>query len=490
MKTSVETIDDLNVKLTVEVEPQRVKQAFDRAARELAKQVNLPGFRPGKAPRRILEQRLGTGAVAQAALEDAISDYYVEALQEERINPVGQPELDVERFDEKEGCAFTATVEVRPKFEPPDHTGITVTHPDWQADDDDIAEQLESLRERFAEVDEVDRAAEAGDLVTLDLTVEIDGEVLEDTKVTDALYEIGSGGVTPTLDEEIIGKQAGDDFTYVDTLPEGYPEHGGAEATFRVHVTDVREKTLPELDDDFAMTASAFDTIGELRADLRNTVLRYRIESAQHELRSNVLEAYLARVDIPLPAAMIDSEVEERLHRIEHQAQQYGMEADALLEAQGTTREEFETTARDEATNAVKARIVLDELAEKMSVGFEADDIEEEIVRHAQRSGMAPEKVAEIIQQQGSLPMLVGDIMRRKAIDEIVAAASVEGAPDDQTLIEVGLLPDPEAVGNVDADGDGATDETASGLIVPGAAGSGDDDAAGEEPKLIVPGRD
>ncbi|MEX0593034.1 MAG: hypothetical protein WD152_06140, partial [Nitriliruptoraceae bacterium] len=148
------------------------------------------------------------------------------------------------------------------------------------------------------------------------------------------------------------------------------------------------------------------------------------------------------------------------------------------------------TTARDEATNAVKARIVLEELAENMSMGFEADDIEEEIVRHAQRSGMAPEKVAEIIQQQGSLPMLVGDIMRRKAIDEIVAAASVEGAPDDQTLIEVGLLPDPEAVGNVDADGDGATDETASGLIVPGAAGSGDDDAAGEEPKLIVPGRD
>jgi len=483
VKTSVETLDPVKVKLTVEVEPKRVKQAFDRAARELAKQVNLPGFRPGKAPRRLLEQRLGEGAIAQAAMEDALSEYYAEALDAEEIQPVAQPEVDVESFDETDGARFTATVEIRPSFDPPDHTGISVTFPDHEVDDDEVDEQLQTLRERFAEVDEVERPAAKGDLVTIDLQVELDGEMLEDATVEDALYEVGSEGVTPKLDEEVIGKEAGDTFTYDDELPEGYPEHGGKPATFHVTVKDVREKTLPDLDDDFATTASAFDTLEELEADIRNSLLRRRIQEGQHELRGHILEAYLARVDVPLPESMVEAEVQQRLHQVEHQAERFGVDIDEVYEAEGTTPEEFEENARQQAQGAVKAQLVLDTLAQQLDLGLEASDLDQEIIRHAQSNQMAPEEVAKIIQEQGSLPMLIGDILRRKTIDAIVAEADIDGGPSDEQLIELGLMEDPDAADDEDADGQ----DDAPKLIVPG-----QDDAAGgdDAQELIVPGRD
>ena len=475
MKTSVENLDEVQVKLTVEVEPKRVKKAFDAAARELAKQVNIPGFRPGKAPRRLLEQRLGDGIIAQQAMENALSDYYSEALQKEEIAAVSQPEVDVETFDESEGCTFHATIEVRPEFEPPAHDGISVSFPEWDVDDEEVVSQLDQLRERFAEVEEVERAAKDGDLVTLDLRVEIDGEELEGARVEDALYEIGSQGVTPKLDEELVGTEAGSEFTYEDALPEAYPEHGGEQATFHVTVKDVREKTLPELDDDFATTASEFDTIDELKKDVRDSLLRRKVEQAQHELRGRVLEAYLATAEVPLPPSMVDSEAQMRIDQVEQQASQFGVEVEQLLEMEGTTREEFEETAREQAENAVKAQLVLDKLAVTLDVNVDTPDIEQEINRHAQSNNMPAQQVAQIIQQQGSLPALIGDILRRKAIDEVVAAADVDGGPSDEVLRELGLAGDDES----------AEGEQAEGLTVPG------QDAEGGDPDdLVVPGQD
>ena len=487
MKTSVETLDPVKVKLTVEVEPKRVKQAFDRAARELAKQVSLPGFRPGKAPRRLLEQRLGAGAIAQTAMEDSLSDYYAEALQAENLEPVAQPEVDVETFTETEGAIFTATVEVRPEVDPPDHSGISVTFPDHEVDEDEVDEQLQSLRERFAEVDEVEREARTGDMVTIDLKVEVEGEPIEDATVEDALYEVGSEGVTPKLDEEVIGKEAGDEFSYEDEMPEGYPEHGGKPATFHVTIKDVREKSLPDLDDDLATTASAFDTLDELKADIRNSLLRRRIQEGQHEVRGKIVEAYVARVDVPLPESMVEDEIAGRLQRLEQQAQQYGMTVEDVLGAEGTDRESYEEEQRKQAESGVKAQLVLDALAKKLDLGLDAGDLDQEIMRHAQSNGVPPEQIAQIIQEQGSLPMLIGDIMRRKTIDRIVEEAQVDGGPSDEQLVELGLKEDPDAT---TADGDDvaeAGDDEASGLIVPGE----DDDDAGEgDGELIVPGRD
>ncbi|TVR20073.1 MAG: trigger factor [Nitriliruptor sp.] len=494
VKTSIETIDPVQVKLTVEVEPKRVKQAFDRAARELAKQVDIPGFRKGKVPRRLLEQRFGAGVIAQTAMEDALSSYYAEAVEAEDLQPIAQPEVDVETFDETEGCVFTATVEVRPDFDPPDHTGIGVSFPEWDVDDDEVDQQLASMRDRFAEVDEVERPAKVGDLVTLDLEVEVDGAKLEDATVEDALYEVGSEGVTPQLDEEVVGKEAGDTFTYEDALPEEYPEHGGEEATFHVTVKDVREKTLPALDDDFATSASEFDTIAELRADLKRSLTRRKVEQAQHELRGRILEAYLARIDVSLPPAMVEQEAANRLHEVEHQAERFGMSVEDLLAAQGLSAEEHAEQARTQATGSVKAQLVLDALATKIEPDLAPADIDREIVRHAQANGVAPDEIARIIQEQGTLPALIGDIVRRKTIDAIVAEADIEGGPSDEELIELGLLEDPASAEEAAAsDSEGiAADDTDSAsddarLIIPGQ----DDDTGGDDaPELYVPGRD
>ena len=476
MKTSVETLDPVQVKLTVEVEPKRVKQAFAAAARELAKQVDIPGFRPGKAPRRILERRFGDGVLAQTAMEAALSDYYVEALRQESIDAVAQPEVDVETFDENEGCTFTATVEVRPTFEAPEHSGIEVTFPDWDVNEDAVDEQLEALRERFAEVEEVERPAQTGDYVTIDLRVEIDGEELESSRVEDALYEIGSQGVTPKLDEEVVGKSAGDEFTYVDELPEGYPDHGGEAATFHVTVKDVRAKDLPELDDDFAMTASGFDTLDELRDDVVDSLQRRQIQQAQHDLRARVVEAYVARVDVPLPPSMVEADKEQRLHQLEHQAQQFGVSVEELLEVQDTTREEFEQAAATQAEQTVKARLVLEALAQRLQPSIDPSEIDEEIVRHAQANGVPPADIARIIREQGTLPALIGDILRRKTIDAIVEAAEIDGGPTDDVLIELGLKQEPDAAA--------AEPEEESRLIVPGR------DTGASGGKLIVPGAD
>ena len=477
VKTAVETLEPVKVKLSVEVEPKRVKQALDQAARELAKQVTIPGFRPGKAPRRLLEQRLGEGVVTQQAMDNVLSDYYAEALQAEELEPVAQPEVEVDSFDETDGCVFTATLEIRPSLDAPDHTGIAVTHPDWEVDEQDVDEQLEQLRERFAEVDEVERPAAQGDLITIDLDVEVDGTTLESAAVQDALYEVGSGGVTPKLDEEAVGKQAGDTFSYTDTLPEDYPQHGGAEATFHVTVKDVREKTLPELDDDFATTASGFDTLDELKDDVRRSLLARSIEQARHQLRGQILEAYVARVDVPLPPAMIEEEVQQRSAQLDQQAEQYGLTREQVLEAQGMTAEEFEETTRQQAEQGVKAQLVLDALARELEIDLDPADLDAEITRHAQQHGMQPEQIAQILQEQGSLPALVGDILRRKTIDAIVDAADIDGGPSDEVLIDVGLKADPQA---------DEGDDEASGIVVPGQ----DDDTSGDPSQLIVPGRD
>ena len=486
MKTSVETLDEVQVKLTVEVEPKRVKKAFDAAARELAKQVEIPGFRKGKAPRRLLEQRFGDGVIAQQAMENALSDYYSEALQKEEIAAVSQPEVDVETFDENEGCTFSATIEVRPEFEAPSHEGISVTFPEWDVDDDEVDAQLEQMRERFAEVEEVDRAAKTGDLVTLDLRVEVDGEDLEGARVEDALYEIGSQGVTPKLDEELVGVEGGSELSYEDALPEEYPEKGGEQATFHVTVKDVREKTLPELDDDFATTASEFDTIEELRKDVRDSLLRRKVEAAQHELRGHIVEAYLAKADIPLPPSMVEADRAARIEQVEQQAERFGVEMEQLLAMEETSREEFETQAEEQARSTVKAQLVLDALANQLDVDVETADIEAEINRHAQSNNMPPQQIASIIQQQGSLPALLGDILRRKAIDEIIKAADVDGGPADEVLAELGLADQDDEEG---AD-DGSAAEDVPAVETPAQAagdatdgGDSDDDTDGDDEK-------
>ena len=452
--TDVERLDDVSVKLTVEAAPERVRAAFDRAARGIAKDITVPGFRKGKAPRRVIEQQVGIAAIAQAALDDALQEFFVEALQATELDTVARPQVDVERFDESDGCAFTVTVEVRPEITPADHHGITVTHPEWQVPDADVDAQLDRMREQFAEVEVVDRAAVAGDLITLDLRLSVDGVEVESARVEGALYEVGSGGVTPELDRRALGASAGDMLEYEDELPESYPEHGGATATFTVTITDVREKQLPELDDDFADTAGGFDTFAEMRADVADSLARRRILDGRHELRGVVTEAYVALHDVPVPPTMLADAVAERLERLSLEAQQFGGTLDELLQLEGTSREDYEVRLGEQMTTMLRAQLVLDALARGLGLTVQAADLDQEFSRLAMEHRTDPKRIAELVRDQGTLPVLVGDVLRRKAIDVVLDAADVTGAPDEETLKRLKLVdeeppaedePEPEA---------------------------------------------
>jgi len=438
--TDVERLDDVSVKLTVQAAPERVRAAFDRAARGIAKDISVPGFRKGKAPRRVVEQRVGTAAIAQAALDEALQEFFVEALQATELDTVARPQVDVERFDEEDGCAFTVTVEVRPEITPADHHGITVSHPEWQVPDAEIEAQLDRLREQFAEVEVVDRAAAAGDLITLDMRLTVDGVEVDSARVEGALYEVGSGGVTPELDRRALGASAGDVLEYDDELPESYPDHGGATATFTVTITDVREKRLPELDDDFADSAGGFDTFAEMRADVADSLARRRILEGRHELRGVVTEAFVALHDVPVPPTMLSDAVAERLERLSLEAQQFGGTLDELLQLEGTSREDYEVRLGEQMTTMLRAQLVLDALARELGLTVQAADLDQEFARLALEHRTDPKRIAELVRDQGTLPVLVGDVLRRKAIDVVVEAATITEAPDEETLRRLGLV--------------------------------------------------
>ena len=456
--TTVDRIDDVSVKLTVEAAPERVRAAFDRAARTIAKDVNVPGFRKGKAPRRVVEQRVGTAAIAQAALDEALQEFFVEALQVTELDTVARPEVDVTRFDEAEGCAFTVTVEVRPEIALADHHGITVSHPEWQVPESEVDAQLERLREQFAEVEVVERPAAAGDLITLDLRLSVDGTEVESARVEGALYEVGSGGVTPELDRRALGASAGDVLEYEDELPAEYPEHGGSAATFTVTVTDVREKRLPELDDDFADTAGGFDTIADMRADIADSLMRRRVMEGRHELRGVVTEAYTALHDVPVPPTMLADSVAERVDRLSLEAAQFGGTLDELLQLEGTSREDYEVRLAEQMTTMLRAQLVLDALARELGITVQAADIDREFARLAMEHRTDARRIAELVREQGTLPVLVGDILRRKAIDTVLDAANVTGGPDEATLQRLGLV-DAEPIAEPEPDEDPEADE-------------------------------
>lgn len=443
MKTTVERLEPTKVKLTVEVEPERVSKAFDAAAREMARSVTIPGFRRGKVPRRVLEARLGKAALLQNAMEDSIGRFYAEAVQAEQVDAVAPPQIDLQHFSEEEGCAFEATVEVRPEVELPDHTGISVSFPDWEVSEEDVRTYVDDLRERFAELEEVDRPARTGDYVTIDLAVTREGQPIEQARAEDALYHIGSGGVTPKLDEELVGAAPGQTLVYVDTLPDDYPEHGGKPAEFTVTIKDVREKRLPELDDDFATSASEFDTLAELEDDMRRNLQTRKLANARQELRGRVLEAYLATVDVPLPESMVQAEKQGRLDQLRRQAEQYGLDMEQLLGLQDTTLEQATQTIEEQAETAVKAQLVLEALAQQLGVGVASADLEQEIYRLAAQRGQEPEEIARQVSDSNAVGVLVGDVVRRKALDALVAAAEIEGAPSEDVMAALGMVPAP-----------------------------------------------
>lgn len=456
MKTSVERIDETTLKLTVTVEPERVGAAVDEAARHVAKEVRVPGFRPGKAPRRVLESHVGRAAILDHAARDAVPVFYREAVEAEDLEVLGQPEFDVETFDDGEEAVFSATVEVRPEIDVPDIEGLQIAHPEWEVDEAEVDEQLDELRQRFAELATVDRPAQPGDHVVLSMTAEHEGEPLEDVAEEDVLYAVGDPEETDQeLDRHLVGVEAGGIVAFRDTLGEDYGEHAGKEVDLRVIVKEVKATELPDLDDDFAITASEFDTIEELRDDLARQLAKERRGEARGALRGRVIETIVEGLEVPLPSAMVSQEIEYRVGRIANQAEQYGLELEQFLQLTGTSPDDLIAQLREQAEETVRAQIVIDAIGREAGIEVTQEDLEAEIHRQAGRLGRDAGEIAELMTAPEHLPALVADTFRRKAIDHILSKVQVLSAPPED---DADLEP-PEAAGEEPAEEAGGAEE-------------------------------
>ncbi|MEU1956667.1 trigger factor [Nocardia rhamnosiphila] len=424
MKSTVEQLSPTRVRINVEVPFEELKPDFDRAYKALAKQVRIPGFRPGKAPAKLLEARLGRGAVLEQVVNDALPGRYSEAVTTTEVKVIGQPEIEITKIEDGQELAFTAEVDVRPEIAlPEDYSTIAVTVDAIEITDADIDEQLQSLRQRFGTLTGVERPVQDGDFVSIDLSATVDGEEVPEAATTGLSHEVGSGQLIEGLDETLIGMSAEESKEFTSTLVAG--EHAGREAAITVTLGSVKERELPEADDEFAQLASEFDTIDELKADLRSRVERVKKVQQAGDIRDKVLEQLLESVEVPLPEAVVKAEIDavehDAIHGFDHDEAKFA----EALEAQGSSREEFDADTKEAAEKSVKTQLLLDAVAEAEGTQVGQEELTERILFQAQRYGMAPEQFIQQVQQAGQLGAVFADVRRGKALAEVVGKVTV-----------------------------------------------------------------
>ncbi|MFJ4711709.1 trigger factor [Streptomyces sp. NPDC088785] len=425
MKSAVETLNPTRVRLSIEVPFEELKDSLDAAYKKINQQVTVKGFRKGKIPARVIDQRFGRGAVLEEAVNDALPKFYTEAVNEAELNVLGQPEVDITELKDGETLNFTAEVDVRPAIEIPDYSGIEVEVDVVEVTDEDVDKSVEQLRDRFASTSPVERAAADGDVVTIDLEAKVEGEVLEDGVASGVSYTIGSGELLDGIDDAVTGLEAGGEATFTSELKGGSAE--GKEAEVTVKVTQVAARELPALDDDFAQLASEFDTLDELKADSRKRLENMKQYDQATQAQERVLEKLLELVEVPVPEKLLEDEVNTRKHNLEHhQLGQMGLDIEKYLEIQGKTVEEFDAETREQAVKGIKTQFVLDELVNKEKLNVSQEELTEHLMRRAASSGMSPDQFAQAVVEGGQVPMLVGEVARGKALAVVVEAATVK----------------------------------------------------------------
>ena len=424
MKSSVDQLNDTRVKVTVEVPFSELGPELDKAYQALAQQVNIPGFRRGKAPRQLIDARVGRGPVLEQVVNDMLPTRYGQAIEELDIKALGQPNIDITKLEDGDVIEFVAEVDVRPEFDLPDFSDISVEVPALGSTEERIDHELEHLRERFGSLKTVDREAGDEDFITLNLSATVDGEEIEDAKVEDMSYRVGSGDLIEGLDDAVKGLKADESATFTSKLVFG--EYADKDAEVTVTVTAVKERELPELDDDFAQMASEFDTVEELRADLASGAEESAKAEQAASIREEVLKVALEKTQFPLPASVVDEQVNAQVQQL--MGQLGGDEAlfEKLLEAQGTSREEFNEQTRTSAEEAVRTQLFLDVLAEKEEPEVTQDELNDHIVFTARRYGVEPQQFLMQLQQSGQLLNLVSDVRRGKALANAICNVTVK----------------------------------------------------------------
>lgn len=420
MKSAVETLSSTRVKLTVEVPFAELTDSMNAAYERIAKSVNIPGFRKGKIPPRIIDQRFGRAAVLEEAVNDAIPSSLAKALIENKVSQLGRPEVDVTKIDETEGLIFTAELDIRPEFDLPkfDDLKVVVDNPD--VTDDQVEEQIKDLRARFGSLKSVDRPAADGDVIMIDLRGTHDGQEVDDLAANAMSYEVGTDGMVPGFDDAVRGASAGDVRNFVFTPTNGVWTDKAIEV--EVTLRSVRERELPDANDDFAQLASEFDTIAELRNDIRERLGRLRLVEQAYQARDLTHDALMEAVKVEVPEGVLKDEIDA------HFADGHGDDAH---------RTEFEQTTR----SGVKSRMILDKIAEEQDVQVNDAELSQWLINEAQRYSMAPDKFADQLVQNGQVQGAVAEVRRVKALSIVLESVQVTDKSGNKVDLESVLKP-------------------------------------------------
>ena len=426
MPSTVEQLSATRVKITVEVPFTDLKPSMDKAYAEVARSVNIPGFRRGKVPPMVIDQRFGRGVIIQEAFNNSWQGFYGAAVTENKLSPLAQPDVEVTKLEDGDVIEFTAEVDVRPEFDLPDFSALQAQVDALDVPDTLVDGQIDLLRNRFGSRETVERPAAEGDIVTISLVASRDGEPLADATADDVEYTIGSGQMLDGLDEAVIGLSAGESATFSSTLVSGPLKD--EEADIQVTVSKVQKVELPEADDAFAQEASEFDTMEELRANVKERLTRMaRLEQAS-QARDAVLETLIGQLDIEVPEHLLNSEIDSRRRQITEQLAQAGLTVEQYLAdiAEDQSEDEFWTDLENRGEQALKAQIVLDKVADESAIDVDQNDLTQHILRKAQTEGVPPQQIADHIQEHPHhIEEYMLEIRRGKALAMIVESATV-----------------------------------------------------------------
>lgn len=459
MKSTVETLSPTRVRLSVEVPFEELAPYINEAYKSVGQQIRVPGFRPGKAPRQVIDQRIGRESVYAQAMDPAVQANLNKAVTENEVNALGRPELtEVKPIEEGKPFEFVVETDVTPAFELPDFSSLKVTVEGGDVTEEDVDKDLESQRLRFSSLKTVERPAAEGDFVVIDLRATQNGEEVEGGSVTGMSHEVGSGNLLDGLDEALIGMSAGDEKAIQSTLA---GEQEGETADVEVKVTQVKERELPELDDDFAEMASQFDTLEELRDSTRERLETQGKTGKANEARQKTLEALIEAVDLPLPEKTVESEIEHTRGHLQEQVVQLAGSFEEYLTAVGKTAEEFDTELRDDVESNLSQSIILGRIASDRELEVSGELMTAEVVRQAQQRGVPQDQFQRFVDElrtNGGLQQIAASLRQQLALEEVVKEATIVDASGKE-LSEEDLFPGRKAA-EADADAEDAEDKT------------------------------
>jgi trigger factor len=436
MTATVTKLEDNRVRLDVEVSPESVRKGVEAKVRELGRKVRVPGFRPGKAPRRVIENHLGRDYIYYEALQEKLPTWYSEAVLETDLRPIDTPEIHFdEPLDEEEGFKFSATVAVRPEAELKEYRGLEVPREEVEVTDEQVDEHLEQMRGQFATLAAVeDRPVGEGDFVIIDFRGErMVGGPLEGAEAEDYMLEVGRGELLPDFERELLGMKAGERKQFGVTFPLDYDEESlrGQSVLFRVHLKEIKERELPPLDDEFAKEASEFETLEELRAAVREQLEAAEEQRIEGQFRARVLGAAAERAEVEVPDVMVDEKVEEMLGSFERSLRAQGMEPGQYYQLAGTSEDDLKDRVRPDAADTVKKELTLDAVATAEGIEADEDQVMHEIGHLAEGSDRDPDEIAETMRKNGTYALLEEEIARAKALDFLVENAVPAPMPDE-----------------------------------------------------------